>query len=263
MRAANVRDRWKRSLEYLWRKKEPFLLWVDASWDPHEPWDPPPWHAQRYLPDYDGTVVDPPYDYIHNAGLTESDLEIARALLSRRNNDGRSMYRSAALTGSTTSVFRRNRRDLLVRSRLLFRRAWQLFGKMTRSEPVQISVGETVPVMQHPAWKRSPLYEEAIHVPLFVALPAARRRGGPTGLVSAVDLMPTLLELSGVGVPFDLRLHGRSLLPVLADPAYGGRDFTVASPPLVNPGEEVGVVTASIAASMNISRQRSPPNDGA
>ena len=68
----------EKALEYLSGDDRPFLLWVD-TWDPHQPWDPPAWYAQQYLPDYDGRVVTPPYDYCSNAGLSEEDLEIARA----------------------------------------------------------------------------------------------------------------------------------------------------------------------------------------
>ncbi|MCD6359812.1 MAG: sulfatase [Armatimonadetes bacterium] len=53
----------------------PFFLWID-SFDPHEPWDPPPGYADLYCPDYDGL------DYIvpgtHNEGREATDEEIAR-----------------------------------------------------------------------------------------------------------------------------------------------------------------------------------------
>jgi arylsulfatase A-like enzyme len=34
------------------RDSQPFFLWVD-SFDPHEPWDPPPGYAEKYDPDWD------------------------------------------------------------------------------------------------------------------------------------------------------------------------------------------------------------------
>ena len=39
---------------------EKFFLVVD-TWDPHEPWNPPDYYTRRYLPDYEGGEVDPPY----------------------------------------------------------------------------------------------------------------------------------------------------------------------------------------------------------
>lgn len=51
----------------------PFFLWVD-SFDPHEPWDPPPSYADAYFSDYDGP------DFINpgSAGPDASDAEKER-----------------------------------------------------------------------------------------------------------------------------------------------------------------------------------------
>jgi arylsulfatase A-like enzyme len=59
------------------------------------------------------------------------------------------------------------------------------------------------------------LFDEQVHVPLIVAGPGVvgARRIGPQ--VGHVDLLPTILELSGVAAPEGL--HGRSLAPLLRD----------------------------------------------
>ncbi|MFO0981849.1 MAG: sulfatase [Planctomycetota bacterium] len=57
------------------------------------------------------------------------------------------------------------------------------------------------------------LYEETLHVPLLLSFPGLRERGAIRGLVSHVDLAPTLLELAGL--PSDPRMQGRSMLPLL------------------------------------------------
>ena len=59
-------------------RERPFFLTVD-SFDPHEPWDPPPWRWQRYDPDYQGR------DYIWPTNIdldtiTAAELEHIRAL---------------------------------------------------------------------------------------------------------------------------------------------------------------------------------------
>jgi uncharacterized sulfatase len=60
------------------------------------------------------------------------------------------------------------------------------------------------------------MYEETTNVPFIVRAP-----GGPTGavshaLVSHLDVLPTMLALSGIGIPESL--HGVSLAPLLDDP---------------------------------------------
>jgi arylsulfatase A-like enzyme len=51
-------------------------------------------------------------------------------------------------------------------------------------------------------WHGTTLYDEQVHVPLFVKLPGARRGGTAVGhWVQSVDVMPTLLAELGVDVP--------------------------------------------------------------
>ena len=57
------------------------------------------------------------------------------------------------------------------------------------------------------------------------------------GLTSAVDVMPTVLEILGCKIP-DF-VEGRSLLPQINDPAAKGREFAVSSIPFANPGDPV------------------------
>ncbi len=56
-------------------------------------------------------------------------------------------------------------------------------------------------------------YEEVVRVPLLVRWPGHVRVGESAAAASLVDLMPTLLELTGHAVPAGL--HGRSLVPDL------------------------------------------------
>lgn len=59
------------------------------------------------------------------------------------------------------------------------------------------------------------LYEQEIHVPLFISVPGliGRRIDAP---VSLVDIVPTLLSI--MGQEDTMRRHGRNLLPLMLDP---------------------------------------------
>jgi arylsulfatase A-like enzyme/predicted Zn-dependent protease len=62
------------------------------------------------------------------------------------------------------------------------------------------------------------VYQEAIHVPLIFVTPFPRFQGlSSAEVVSLVDIMPTLLEMTGLPVPAEVQ--GESLLPYFFDPA--------------------------------------------
>ena len=74
----------------------------------------------------------------------------------------------------------------------------------------------------HGLWQKGDLFEGSVRVPLIVALPVPRHAGTATeALVELVDLYPTLVELSGLPQPE--HLAGRSLKPILEDPAHPGK----------------------------------------
>jgi arylsulfatase A-like enzyme len=76
-------------------------------------------------------------------------------------------------------------------------------------------------------WRKSTLWEESTRVPLVVVAPAGTPglpAGTPAGArsaqpVSLLDVYPTLAELGGFAAPAEPRLGGRSLVPLLRDPA--------------------------------------------
>jgi arylsulfatase A-like enzyme len=211
--------------------KDRFFLMVD-TWDPHEPWDPPEWYVRPYQPDYDGRVVPPPYNYYQKAGLTEADLATARACYAAECTMvdrwvGRLLERleSLGVAGETAVLFTTDHG-------FHFGEHGGLFGKMIRHETW---------VQGQPAWARSPLYEEIAHIPLLVSVPGQAPRR-VSRLTSAIDVMPTILDLLGVPAPPGLALHGRSVLPALEGDTSPGRDMTVTTMPLANPGQEVRVV---------------------
>jgi arylsulfatase A-like enzyme len=60
-------------------------------------------------------------------------------------------------------------------------------------------------------WHGSEIWEELIHVPLFVYVPGAEPRR-VSQKRSHIDLVPTILELMGIPLPDDDSLRGKSLL---------------------------------------------------
>jgi len=70
----------------------------------------------------------------------------------------------------------------------------------------------------HGQWCKHSNYEQAARIPLVISAPGVTRAASRTAaLAETVDLYPTLCELAGLPVPSGL--DGRSLVPVLKDPA--------------------------------------------
>jgi iduronate 2-sulfatase len=66
--------------------------------------------------------------------------------------------------------------------------------------------------------KAGSLFEAGTRVPLIMVMPGASGNGRPSGrVVQAIDIYPTLAELCGIKGP--LGIDGRSLAPLLKDPA--------------------------------------------
>ena len=68
----------------------------------------------------------------------------------------------------------------------------------------------------HTFWQKANLHEQVTRVPLIIAAPGTKP-GRSRSIVQLVDLFPTLCELTGAPVPEGV--EGKSLVPVLRDPA--------------------------------------------
>lgn len=71
-------------------------------------------------------------------------------------------------------------------------------------------------------------YEPGVRAPFLVRCPGRKEGLVSEALVAFTDITPTLLDWAGVADP-DKDTHGRSLLPILEDPAPAGWDEVVLS----------------------------------
>jgi arylsulfatase A-like enzyme len=196
--------------------KKRFFLLVD-TWDPHEPWDPPHYYVEPYLPDYDGRVVNPVYAK-YRGKVSAQDLKLAHACYSGEVTMvdfwfGRLMQRLESL-------------DLLDKTAIIFTSDHGFYF----GEHGYFGKGE----VEKGTWGRSPLYDEITRVPLLISVPGMRRRRVP-GLVCHPDLMPTVLGLAGAEAPKGI--YGRSLLPLIRGGRRPVHEIVISSWPLYNAGE--------------------------
>ncbi len=85
-------------------------------------------------------------------------------------------------------------------------------------------------------WGKVMLFEQCDRVPLVIRVPGQTRSGSTSeGIVELVDLFPTLVELCDVPPPSELQ--GRSLVPMLRDPAATGKPVAYT---VVSRGEKLG-----------------------
>jgi arylsulfatase A-like enzyme len=219
--------------------KEDFFLYVD-TWDPHEPWDAPAYYTEIYWPNYDGEIIEPIYGRWRDVpGFTQKRLEKAHAtycgeitmvdtwlgyLLRRVENMG--LMENTAIIFTSDHGF-------------YFGEHGGLFGKMVYeigSDGKYPKLDDWDKQIESGIWAYSPLYEEIINIPLLIFIPGVS--AGVYGqLTSAVDIMPTVLEVLGCDIP-DF-VEGQSLLSKIDDSAVSGREFTVSSIPFANPGDPV------------------------
>ena len=213
---------------------EDFFLYID-TWDPHEPWDAPNYYTDLYWSGYAGELIVPVYGNWHDVpGYTARKVTQGHAtycgevtMVDTWVGFLLKMLERTGLAATTAVVFTSDHG-------FYFGEHGGLFGKMTSNmRPNGTLRPYGVPEAK---WAHSPLYEEIVGIPLLVQVPGVEP-GTYQGLTSAVDVMPTIIELAGLEVP--LHVHGRSLVPALHDKSVLGRSFVVSSLPFADPGEIV------------------------
>jgi len=75
----------------------------------------------------------------------------------------------------------------------------------------------------HHLWRKTYAYEGSARVPFLVVPPEGSERGVADEVVELRDIMPTLLDLSGLECPSTV--DGRSVLPLLTQPAEDWRPY--------------------------------------
>ncbi|MFB0557389.1 MAG: sulfatase, partial [Dehalococcoidia bacterium] len=83
-------------------------------------------------------------------------------------------------------------------------------------------------------WSHSLFYEEVTAIPLLIYVPNVQP-ATYSGLTSAIDLMPTVLDIMGQEIPS--KVEGKSLLPMIKDPTLPGREYVVSAHPFLNAGD--------------------------
>jgi arylsulfatase A-like enzyme len=214
--------------------KEPFFLYID-TWDPHEPWNAPAYYTEPYWPGYDGEIVMPFYRHWKEVpGFTEERLRKAHAAycgeISMVDTWIGNLLRQVEYMG-----LMENTAIIFTTDHGFYFGEHEIFGKMVFAREPEEPAGAPTKYGRSPgAWARSPLYEETVAIPLTVYVPGAKP-GAYRGLTSAVDLMPTVLDLFGQEIPS--RVEGKSLLPLTRNPALPGRDHVISACPFINAGD--------------------------
>jgi len=213
--------------------KEQFFLYVD-TWDPHEPWDAPPWYTELYLDGYDGRQYYPSYGKYEEHGLTAEDMRIAHATYC---GEVTMVDRWVGRLLSKLDVLglRENTIVLFTSDHGFFFGEHGYFGKAEwfHDPGATVSDGADVPEWLPESWLLtvgwSPLYQELTRIPLIVRGPGlepGRRRA----LTTAPDFAPTILDLTGVAG--GEAMHGSSFAPALTDETAEHRPFVISSWPL-------------------------------
>ena len=208
--------------------KENFFLYVD-TWDPHEPWEPPQHYRDMYWPGHDGKQAMPVYGYWPRIpGITEEMVKKAHA----------SYCGEVTMVDTWFGYFMRKVENLgLMQNTAIiftsdhgyyFGEHGGMLGKMVFARD------ERGRIKGNGIWSHSPFYEEVTNTPLFIYMPG-NKPGKYEGITSAVDLMPTVLEIMGAAIPS--RVQGKSLLPAVKDQKVPGRPYTISAHPFINAGE--------------------------
>ena len=218
----------EKHLDKLTQAGEPFFLYVD-TWDPHEPWDAPRWYVERYLPGYDGRLVNPAYTTFEN--LAQFDRTVDDVAIARACDSGKLEMVDRWLGRFLDTVDALGRRDdtavVFTTDHGFCFGEHELFGKMIADR------SSSDPGLRR--WLRSPLWHDIVNVALFVRLPGNAPRSDDR-LVSAVDLAPTITDLFGLEAPE--QFLGHSLLPLVTSP-HGPREVAISAMPLANAGTDL------------------------
>jgi arylsulfatase A-like enzyme len=213
--------------------KERFFLYVD-TWDPHEPWDAPPYYTELYEAGYDGRQYYPSYGKYEEHGLTAEDMRIAHATYCGEVTMV-DRWLGRLLSKLEVLGLRENTIVLFTSDHGFFFGEHGYFGKAEwfHDPGATVSAGADVPDWLPDSWLLtvgwSPLYQELTRIPLIVRAPGLQP-GRRRALTTAPDFAPTILDL--VGLEGAEGMQGSSFAPALFDETREHRPFVLSSWPL-------------------------------
>ena len=181
-------------------KRDNLFLWLDC-FDPHEPWDPPPPYNRMYTdPDYKGKDIIQPIPGKVEGYLTPEELHHITRLYAGK----------VTLCDHWVGKFLDKIRDMGMYDNTL----------------IIYTTDHGEPFGDHGIMRKAEpgLYEELVHIPLIIRHPEGLGAGRRfDALVETTEIFPTILEFLNIRLP--PRIHGKSLLPMMAGEVESIRDY--------------------------------------
>ncbi len=224
--------------------QDQFFLYLDL-FDPHEPWDAPKHYVDLYDPDYEGEEVIYPNNGFWREYLTEKELNHMHALYMAEASMVDHWFgvllnkiEESGLTEDTAVIFASDHGYLFGEH--------ELTGKSLFSE-----------VNGDIFYEAIPMYDPIRRIPLMIRLPGQTEGQHIGALVQAPDLMPTILEMTGlvatetIGGQSEIQalqcgvfytedwefkpetIHGKSVMPLMRGETDRLRDIAVSSSTLI------------------------------
>jgi arylsulfatase A-like enzyme len=197
-------------------RQEDFFLWID-TWDPHEPFDPPPYDHARYAdPAYDGySIIYPQYG--RSGYLTPAELNDIRALYA---GEVRMVDRCVGFLLDKVHALGLDDNTLIIHT--------TDHGYMMGDHALLGKSGDLL----------GNLYEPTCRVGMFIRHPAGLASGKRiAAIVQPPDVMPTILDFFGLQIPASVQ--GQSLLPLMRGELDRIRDYAVSGRFIYEPQEGV------------------------
>ena len=196
-----------KTLGELEQKKKPFFLAV-GFWKPHLPFNAP----KRYWDLYDPAKLPP----LTNPERPANAPEIAF-------HDAREMLRSFKGKPPTPAQVRELRHGYYAATTYMDAQIGKVLAQLDRlglreNTIITFASDHGFHLGEHKLWAKTSCFEWDAAVPIIIAPPKLAKPGASThALAELLDLYPTIVELAGLPKP--RHLEGKSLLPVLKDPA--------------------------------------------
>ncbi|UCE38876.1 MAG: sulfatase [Thermoplasmata archaeon] len=182
------------------KNKDNLLLWVDC-FDPHEPWDPPPPYNRMYTdPNYTGKDIIHPIPGWVDGYLTPEELNHIKMLYAGK----------VTLCDHWIGKFLDRVKDLGLYDNSL----------------ILFTTDHGAPFGEHGYIKKAQpgLHDDLVRIPLIVRHPEGLGAGKRNrALTQTTEIFPTILDFLNVKIP--PKVHGKSLLPLMADEIDSIRDY--------------------------------------